>query len=208
MGIRIPLVSGEFYHLYNRGTDKRKIFGAKRDYERFISTLYLANSQENIRMDNMQRVEEGSTLLKEVFETERSEPLISIAAYCLMPNHFHLLVRQNIDGGVSKFMQKLITSYTMYFNLKYERNGVLFQGKFKSRLVHEDRYLKYLLAYINLNPYKFAQPSTYDYSSYKDFAGEQRFQGKLLDKSVLPVYFPEPENFQKEMGEWLNYRVE
>ncbi len=208
MGIRIPLVSGEFYHLYNRGTDKREVFITRNDYERFLCNLYLANTKENIRLDNLQRTEEGSTLLSRVFQVERRENLVSIAAYCLMPNHFHLLVRQNTEGGISQFMQKLATAYTMYFNAKYERSGALFQGKFKSKAAQEDTYLKYLLAYIHLNPYKFTQPSTYPYSSYRDFIGEKRVQGKLLDKAAFPDYFPGPENFEKEMREWLNYRNE
>lgn len=208
MGTRIPLVTGEFYHLYNRGSDKRVVFTTKNDYERFVCLLYLANSRKNLHIENIQRSEQGSTLLSRIFEIERDKPLVSIAAYCLMPNHFHLLVRQNVDGGISKFMQKLATAYTMYFNLKYERSGSLFQGKFKSKLVEEDRYLKYLFAYIHLNPYKFTDPSGYIYSSYRDFAGERRVQSGLLNKTILPDYFPEPENFEKEMKEWLRYRTE
>jgi putative transposase len=208
MSIRTPLVSGEFYHIYNRGTDKRKIFYTKKDYERFICGLYLANTKRNIRLDNIQRNEQGSTLLNRVFEIERGETLVSIASYCLMPNHFHLLVRQNVDGGISRFIQKLTTAYTMYFNLKYKRNGALLQGKFKSKSVQDDTYLKYLMAYIHLNPYTFAQPNTYIYSSYQDFIGKRRLQNKLLDTSALPEYFPKPENFEEEMREWLHYRAE
>lgn len=208
MSIREPLITGEFYHLYNRGADKRKIFTSKNDYERFVSILYLSNNTKNIRFENIQRGKRGQALLTKVFEVERDEALVSIASYCLMPNHFHLLVRQNMDGGITRFMQKLITAYTMYFNSKHERNGVLFQGKFKSKFVQDDSYLKYLLAYINLNPYKFTQPGKYTYSSFLDFTGEKRLENKLLDTNVLPKYFPKPEDFVKEMQEWLNYRVE
>lgn len=206
MGNRAPLAENEFYHLYNRGTEKRKIFLSKGDYERFLSLLYVANNVEPIRLDNIRRSEQGSTLLNRALDSERSEPLVSIAAYCLMPNHFHLLLQQRAEGGISRFMQKLATAYTMYFNTRYERSGALFQGKFKSKHAADDRYLKYLLAYIHLNPSKIAKPSDYVYSSYQDFAGDSRVQTRILDKTALPEYFPTPQAFAKEMREWLTLR--
>src|SRR3989344_2009952 len=116
---------GEFYHIYNRGTDKRNIFTSRADRDRFLALLYLANQDEPVDLKL-----QGSTLLEIV---ERSGmPLVEIAAYCLMPNHFHLLVRELEEGGISKFMQKLTTGYTMFFNKKYERSGSLFQGRFKA----------------------------------------------------------------------------
>ncbi len=205
MGTREPLAPKEFYHLYNRGTDKRKIFDNKADYERFLALLYVSNSVEQVHLNNQRH--RGSTLADRL-ELERGKTLVSIAAYCLMPNHFHLLVQERKEGGISKFMQKLTTAYTMYYNTKNERNGVLFQGKFKSEHVGEDRYLKYLLAYLHLNPSKYSKPEKYPYSSYLDFAGVVRLQGKILDMKVLPEYFPNPKHFKKEMQEWLRYRTE
>ena len=205
MGNREPLAPKEFYHIYNRGTDKRKIFDSRADYERFLALLYLSNTTDSIHINNHRH--QGSTLVERL-QIERAEPLVSIAAYCLMPNHFHLLIQEHKEGGISKFMQKLITGYTMYYNIKNERSGTLFQGKFKSEHVGEDRYLKYLLAYIHLNPSKLGKPEQYIYSSYADFVGEKRLQGKILDTAVLPEYFPSPKSFKKEMKEWLKYRTE
>lgn len=103
-------------------------------------------------------------------------------------------------------MQKLTTAYSMYFNTKYERGGALFQGKFKSEHVGDDRYLKYLLAYIHLNPKKIADPSRYAYSSYMDFLGNSRPHGSILNPKALPAYFPTPQQFTAEMDEWLSYQ--
>lgn len=208
MAARIPTASDQFYHIYNRGTEKRNIFLDKRDYERFTTLLYLANSTKAVRIENIRRTEQGPTLLSRAFELERGEPLVSIAAYCLMPNHFHLLLRPHNEAGVSRFMQKLCTAYTMYFNTRYERSGALFQGKYKSRHAEDDRYLKYLIAYIHLNPAKISSPNAYPYSSYKDFAGTERTEGRILDNTALPAYFETPSDFDKEMREWLTYHKE
>jgi putative transposase len=208
MGNRSGSAESEFYHLYNRGTEKRKIFLDRSDYERFLALLYLANGHEPVRIENIRRNEQGRTLLKRVMETPPQKPLISVAAYCLMPNHFHLLVREESESGISRFMQKLSTAYTMYFNKKYERSGTLFQGKYKSRHAESDRYLKYLLAYIHLNPHTSKTARIYEYSSYADFVGIERPQGRILNTSVLPLYFESARDFKKEMREWLSYRDE
>jgi REP element-mobilizing transposase RayT len=208
MATRAPTASDQFYHVYNRGTEKRKTFLSKRDYERFLALLYLANSTEPVRVDNINRNEQGPTLLRRAMELERGEPLVSIASYCLMPNHFHILLRPQAEAGLSRFMQKLCTAYTMYFNTRYQRSGALFQGKYKIRHAEGDRYLKYLIAYIHLNPAKISDPTNYPHSSYADFAGEERPHGKILDKTALPFYFETPAQFKKEMHEWLTYQEE
>ncbi|HVV15278.1 MAG TPA: transposase [Candidatus Paceibacterota bacterium] len=222
---RAPFAPQEFYHLYNRGTDKRKVFVHTEDYERFICLLYLANSKEPIRIDNMQRAHPAKdfTLLGRALTQERGETLVDIVAYCLMPNHFHLLVREKGGDGISRFMQKLTTGYTMYFNKRYERNGALFQGVFKSEHAEEDRYLKYLLSYIHLNPVKLidknwrehgiknrkktdAYLERYAYSSYPDYLGRGRPEATVLESTALPRYFETPENFRQNITEWLSYK--
>jgi putative transposase len=146
---------GEFYHIYNRGVEKRVIFQNVFDYKRFMALLYLANSDQTIQFRN----DFSKISLDEVFQQKRGKQLVAIGAYCLMPNHFHLLVTPLIDGGVSKFMLKLQTSYSMYFNIKNNRVGALFQGIFKSQHVDDDIYLRYLYAYIHLNPAKIKDSS-------------------------------------------------
>ena len=116
-------VPGEYYHIYNRGNSKQKIFHDKEDYERFIKLIFLSNGSNNFKIHFIKN--------DVVYDFERGKQLVDIGAYCLMPNHFHILITQTEEGSISKFMQKLTTGYSMYYNKKYERTGSLFEGKFK-----------------------------------------------------------------------------
>lgn len=213
---KAKLVSGEYYHIYNRGNSKQKIFLDKQDYSRFLGLLYACNQKNSFKVNNLNK---NQTL----FDLERTEPLVSIGAYCLMPNHFHLLITQSEDNNISVFMQKLSTSYSMYFNNKYNRTGSLFEGKFKVEHLHRDPYLKYIFSYIHLNPIKLMQKdwkekgvknkkqaveylSSYTYSSYLDYTGVERTQNKILDIKSFPKYFPNKRSFMSEIFEWLNYK--
>lgn len=212
------LAPGEFYHLYNRGTDKRKIFNNKKDYARFLALLYLCNRTTPADLKFQGRN------LEEIVQKEAGkdpDKLIDICAFCLMPNHFHLLVREKTDNGISKFMQKLTTGYTMYFNKQYERTGGLFQGSFKSTHADNDPYLSYLISYIHLNPVKLIDPKwkesgikdrgraenflrDYQFSSYKDYLEGGRVEEKIINKTALPEYFQTPKEFQNIVTEWLS----
>jgi putative transposase len=142
-----------------------------------------------------------------------------------MPNHVHLLIRAREEGDVSKFMQKLMTGYTMYFNMRHERSGALFQGKFKATHVDTDRYLRYLISYIHLNPIKLIEPrwkdtgignrkraerylGKYAYSSYLDYVGRVRPANALLEQVALPEYFGAGAGFKTFVTEWLDYHPE
>lgn len=216
---------GEFYHLYNRGTDKRKVFLCEGDYSRFLSLLYLCNSNGAIRLDNLGRNEQGETLLKNAIARGRDQTLVDIGVYCLMPNHFHLIVRERDPVGISKFMQKLLTAYTMYFNKRNERVGALFQGVFKSSHIDKDQYLKYLISYAHLNPVKLIEKDwketgisdrkraeefleTYRYSSYIDYIGIERTEQAIIEKRSFPQYFDTPISFRENITEWLDYNSE
>lgn len=216
MAIRkVNFEAGEFYHIYNRGNSKQKIFHDKSDYERFVSLLFLSNGINNFNYYNLAR--DGA-----LYEFDRGENLVNIAAYCLMPNHFHILITQTPNGSVSKFMQKLTTAYVMYYNEKYEHTGGLFEGKFKSEHVNNDRYLKYLFSYIHLNPAKLKEPKwkekglvnkksvigfleNYEFSSFCDYEGKGREKEAILNKEAFPNYFPNKKTFKLEILEWLNY---
>jgi putative transposase len=211
---------GEFYHLYNRGTDKRIIFSNEEDYSRFILLLYLCNSERPADLKL-----QGPTLDEAIIRSNadnRGEPLVDLCVYCLMPNHFHLLVRERVEGGISRFMQKLSTGYTMYFNKRYDRSGTLFQGKFKATRADTDRYLAYLISYIHLNPVKLIEPgwkesgikdrrraenflAEYPHSSFQDYSGHDRVEKCLLNMSALPEYNVTPRDFKDSVEEWLNY---
>ena len=210
---------GEYYHLYSRGVEKRVIFLDKNDYERFIKILFFCNSSKSVVIRDLPR---GLTFGKYI--NKRGEILVDIGAYCLMPNHFHLLVRERNEKGISLFMQKLITAYTMYFNDKYGRKGRLFESSYKSIHAADDRYLKYLFAYIHLNPVKLINPewkengiknleetkkylNDYTFSSFADYAGRNRDSMLILTKQEFPEYFPTPDIFTTSIFEWITTEV-
>lgn len=148
MSIRkINFVEGEYYHVFNRGTDKRTIFESQNDLQYFFQRLIDLNMIATDLKFNSKRYRKSG----EVVIDKKYKNLVSIIAYCLLPNHFHLVLKQESENGISKFMQKLGTSYTMYFNQKYKRSGSLFQGKFKANMIDGEFGLPVLSVYVNLN---------------------------------------------------------
>jgi len=213
---KVSFAPSEYYHLYNRGNSKQKIFHDKQDYSRFVDLLYVCNSENNFRIFGLNKDQS-------LYDFDRGKKLVAIGAYCIMPNHFHLLVKEKDGGSISKFMQKVSTAYVMYYNKKYKRTGSLFEGKFKSEHTGTDRYLKYLFSYIHLNPVKLIDKDwkekgirnkqqalnyldKYSFSSFLDYLGVQRVREKILDRHDFPNYFPSQKSFLGEIFEWLNYR--
>ncbi len=148
MSIRkTPFIIGEFYHIYNRGVEKREFFLDLNDQKRFFQSMHEFNTLEPI----------GSIYEKQFIDKKfgskasKSEKLVNFVAYCLNSNHYHFILEQTADKGIEKFMQRLGTGYAKYFNKKYKRSGVLFQGKFKAVHVSSNNYLLHLSAYVNLN---------------------------------------------------------
>lgn len=199
----------EYYHLYNRGTDKRTIFLDRQDYRHFLFLMYICNTEKSIELRN----------IGEKFDREAT--IVDVGAYCLMPNHFHILVREKTESGISTYMRKFLTAYSMYFNKKYERTGKLYEGVFKSLHVSNDNYLKYLYSYIHLNPAKLIDKNwregyknntrllkyvfSYLYSSLGEYA-KSKF--KITNPKIFPAYFRKPNDHAKELFEWLNYHDE
>ena len=142
---------GELYHIYNRGIEGRSLFVDEADRFRFLSGMKGFNNTKPIF--NLQRYlahKKGRACFD-------PEPIVDFVCYSLMPNHYHFIVRQVKDGGVSKFMQKLGTGYTMYFNKRYNRTGVLLQGAFKGKHITTDEYLLHSSRYIHLNALSLIQ---------------------------------------------------
>jgi REP element-mobilizing transposase RayT len=152
---KTELANGEYYHIYNRGVDKRIIFSEEYDIERFILSMTEFNTLEPVGSLYERRFLKNKKLGRETSKSKKTETepekLVEIIAYCLNPNHFHLLLRQTSDGGISEFMKRLSGGYTKYYNHKYDRSGVLLQGVFKSIRVDSNEYLLHVSAYINLN---------------------------------------------------------
>jgi len=215
---KVSFVPGEFFHVYNRGNNKQLIYQDTKDYERFVDLLYAVNRQKSFSYSNSQR---GVS----IYEMPKVDPLVSIGAYCLMPNHFHIVVTPTVENGLSIFMQKLSTAYAMYYNEKYKRTGSLFEGKFKAEHTGNDRYLKYLFSYCHLNPLTLikqntrlkpylvkksdmAYLSTYPYSSFLDYMEVKRKQNAILNRDNFPLYFPNKSSFISEIKSWISYRTD
>ena len=216
---RIKFTKGGIYHIFNRGVEKRDIFQDDSDRWRFIQGLYLFNDKE-VSTNLLWRLEHEKGELN--FRTLRDflgrnqqerKPLVRIMADCLMPNHYHLILEEIEENGISNFMHKLGTGYTGYFNKKRERVGSLFQGTFKAILVNKDLYLQYLLIYLNvINPGELIEPKlkekgvnnvnaimkfaeNYPWSTHQEYLGDRN--SVIVDKGVLGEFFPEPIKYQE-----------
>ncbi len=216
---------GEYYHVYNRGNSKQPIFLDNKDKERFLKILYITNGTRKFRFkDDILGGKINS------FSFEKGVNLVDICAYALMLNHFHLYIYVSSYptcgkiNNLSYFMKRLTTSYSKYFNGKYNRTGGLFEGRFKAEHIHKDEYFKYLFSYIHLNPIKLIQKDWqkdgimnfekareflhgYKYSSFIDyFVDPNREQGKILNKeSFLKRIDPEID-LQASILDWMKLK--
>ncbi len=184
-----------YYHIYNRGVEKRKIYMDKNDYYRFIHDLYEFNDSAPTN-PNHSRIDRSRTSIN-----SKRDCLVEIICFCLMPNHYHLLLSANDKNNLTQFMRKIGTGYTNYFNKRYDRTGHLFQGKYKSVLIENDEYLIHLSRYIHLNPIKnkgasIKQLNKYKYSSYLDYTGKINFPS-LISKEFLENYFQDAKDYKK-----------
>lgn len=169
---------GSYYHVFNRGVEKRTIFQSRRDFQRFLSTMVYYTHDQPIPFAINERLGLPHETLPIPANPEGLMERIKIVAYCLMPNHYHLLVKELIGGGTSRFLSDLQNSYTKYFNKKHERVGVLFQGTFKAKEITDEPSLRQLTRYIHLNPLVsrrsnpeglMEKPQEWLYSSYPEW---------------------------------------
>ena len=211
---REPLLAGETYHIFNRGAHKQPIFLDEVDYRRFQVLLYLANQVCAVDAGNILAKYQGPSLVNLFRLEERDERLVDVYAYSLMPNHFHIVLRQIGDFGISLFMRKLCTGYSMYFNLKHDHSGTLFQGRFKSNHINSDPYFKWLFAYVHLNPISLVEPKwedriirntfraqkflgDYKYSSHFDYYDEERPERAILAYDEALQYIDKKADFEE-----------
>ncbi|MCH8244350.1 transposase [Patescibacteria group bacterium] len=216
---KIQFDTGKIYHIFNRGVEKRDIFLEDRDRWRFLQGLYLFNEGEGTT-NLLYRLEQEKKamnfrILKEFIVSSREErkPLVRIMADCLMPNHFHLILEEIQEGGISRFMHKFGVGYTNYFNKKYERVGSLFQGTFKAVEVEADAQLQYLLVYVNVvNPGQLFEPNLkedgvmdvervlkfareYLWGTHREYMGIR--ESVIIDKGMLGEMFPSPKKYEQ-----------
>ncbi|MBU3935026.1 transposase [Patescibacteria group bacterium] len=220
---KIQFAKGHIYHIYNRGVEKRDIFLSDNDRWRFLQGLFLFNDEKTVANLLFRLEKEKKALnfkiLREYLNQWKDErkALTKIMLDCLKPNHFHLLLEEISDGGISRFMQKLGVGYTRYFNKKYERNGHLFQGPFQVVRVENDDQLRYLIAYINvINPLQEIESQTkegrvkdvdrimkflenYPWSTHLEYLGKR--DSVIIDKGMAGKMFSDTREYKEFIQE-------
>jgi putative transposase len=194
--------SGNILHIYNRGNNKEKIFFDEQDYSAFLFRfgLCLGFTEEELNKEKLTAMPYSRI---RITNTDKND--FKLHAFCLMPNHFHLLIEQYKDIQVSKLISKLCTSYAMYLNKKHKRVGHVFQDQFKAVIIENDPQLMWTSSYIHMNPVKdklVKYPGDYKWSSYNDFASKRNLP--IVNKEFLISTFGSQNNFIKET---LNFKT-
>lgn len=213
---KISFENNCYYHIFNRGANKADVFFDDSDRFRFLWILDVFNDKNS----NFISVRERETNFRS--EAPKKEKFVDILCFVLMPNHFHLLLQQLVDNGISKFMHKVGTSYTNYINLKYEHSGILFQGPFKAVEVDSDEQLLHLSRYIHFNPVELIQPgwkeegiknlktvrsflNSYRWSSYSRYTGKEGLEfGKIIEANNLIDDLIPRKKYREFLEDWFN----
>ncbi|MEK7633375.1 MAG: transposase [Patescibacteria group bacterium] len=194
-------IKNGFYHIYNRGVEKRNIFLDEQDYRVFLSYLkiYLSPKEDSVNNVNSNEnldYEDKNIQISKLYTLNNFFNKIGLISYVLMPNHFHLELQQTNKKDIEIFMRSLITKYTMYFNRKYKRVGPLFQGRYKAVLILGSEYLLHLSCYIHVNPLeqltKGQQLQSYPWSSYPAYVNNLKI--KWLKKDFILSSFINNQN--------------
>lgn len=194
--------SGSIFHIYNRGNNKEKIFFDEQDYKAFLHRLglCLGFNEKDLNQEKLTAMPYSRIRI-----TEMGKNNFRIFAFCLMPNHFHLLIEQVGDIPISKLISKLCTSYAMYINKKYKRVGHVFQDCFKAVLMKNHPQFIWTPCYIHMNPVKdklVKHPKDYQWSSYNDYASNRNLP--VVSKEFLLETFGNVKNFIEQT---LNFNV-
>ena len=218
-------VGAQLIHVVSRGVDKRKIFMDEHDRVRFIHNLFEFNNQNEI--DNIYYRYRKNRFLggSDFVGNRRNKPreprklLIELQAFCLMPNHYHLLLSEKMNGGMIKFMSRLNMGYARYFNNRHERSGALFEGRYKSLAITNQAHFIHLPYYVHCNPLDLDMPEwrerelkdyrgavkfleTYRWSSHLDYCGVHNFPS-VTQRDFLLEFFDGSEGYKKNITGWL-----
>jgi putative transposase len=196
------------YHVYNRGVDKRIIFTDERDYSVFLSFLKFALlSDEQLTEQNV--IDDGLLTEANRFNLRREGlyGAVELVSYCLMPNHFHLLLYQHEIDGITRLMRSVATGYVMYFNKRHKRVGGLFQDVYKASRIHTQGYWDHISRYIHLNPIDLGEDyESYTYSSYRNYVGNA--EADWLKPELVMDGFSSVEEYEKFVKDYIPYRKE
>lgn len=209
------LVTNEYYHVFNKSIAGYKIFNTEQEFERMLCLVrYYQMEEVPVGFSNFIRAEhvECKGLMNSIhYLFKESKKLVEINAFCIMPTHFHLVVKQLIDNGISKFMNNIQNGYTRYFNIKIRRKGPLWVGRFKRILVETDEQLWHLSRYIHLNPVTanlVKRPQNWLYSSYREYMNEIKADEKIsfpngvfdIDPCDYKEFVDDRIDYQRELG--------
>lgn len=206
----IPFMVGDYYHIFNRGAHKQPVFKDEQDRKRFLLLLLLTNTNQQTDFRTILKKYKGEFNV-DVFKETFGEKIVDILAYTLMTNHFHLVLREREEGGISKFMRKLSTSYSMYFNARHNHDGVVFQGRYRCVHLSNEDCFQQVWAHILLNaldildtdwrstkPLNFKHArmllSSYPFSSYFDYFVKKRPESTVLSLENLPNFLTAMDN--------------
>ncbi len=190
-------VAGEYYHVFNRGAHKTTVFHDKRDWLRFLFLILYAQSPiffpQIGRIVTKGSVTEGFGIPLEQQAEILEKRFVELVSFCIMPNHFHLIIREVDEGGIAQYMQRVAVAYSNYFNTKYNASGHVFQGRYKTVHVKDNEQLLYLSSYIHRNPRELSQwkggkEEQYPYSSLQDYIDKNRWGG-LLATDIIAEQF-------------------
>lgn len=221
---RPPLINNEIYHIVIRGVGDSLIFKDEDDYYRAIFSLYEFNTTDAVSIRDLRKIRKMKSLSREQFSGIARDLLVEILAFCFMPNHIHLLLKQTGDNGITKFMRKFGAGYANYFNKKYARKGHLFQGRFRAVHIKGDRQLKNVFVYIHTNAISLIEPKwknkgikdpeeaikfleNYKWSSYLDYIGKRNFPSVTRRDFLLEIMGGE-ERCREFVENWIRYKGE
>lgn len=196
-----PLSTGEYYHVFNRGVNKLPIFLGVYDYRRFLKSMFYYQIE-----GPKPRFSLFSPLIHKI---DQNKKIVEFGCFCLMPNHFHMLIKQTKDNGITEFLGKFSNSYTRYFNTKHGRIGPILQGEFKSVLVTSNEQLLHLSRYIHLNPLASSVTQDLDgylWSSYPEYRGFT--QTNYCNKGIILDQFKTPAGYHEFVMDQAGYSVE
>ena len=206
---KTPLVSGEYYHIFNRTQNKEPVFVRKSDSERAIKTLnYYRFENPPVKLSYF--LSFGQERRNEIFlNLAKASKIVSIITYCLMPNHFHLVLRQEKENGISRYLALFQNSFTKYRNVKYSRDGHLFKGQFKAVRIEDDDQFLHVHRYVHLNPYSsftvrtISELEDYSYSSLKEYLNVTK---GFCEKEKIMTFFPSLKKYKNFIYNQADYQ--
>lgn len=209
----VPLITEELYHVFNRGVNKQPIFFGKRDYQRAMDVCeFYSFAESKLRFSKFLLLSQEKKIHFWRKLREGNRKLVEIICFCFMPNHFHLLLKQKEENGISKFMSIFQNSFTRYMNTKYERIGPLLQGQFKAVRVEDENQLFHLSRYIHLNPYasfvvkKKEDLINYPWSSFPQYL--RKTNNSFCSVKAVMVSFKNAEEYKNFVFDQADYQRE